>query len=99
MKKSHALELPDAVGTANAMLKPARGADAQLDHLERMITTFAKTGERAPLGCLDRGYWRGRLRALADESDLVSVQRARVLKLLDMLEPAGQQTGPTKAAA
>jgi hypothetical protein len=96
MKKSPALEV--TIGP-RATLKPARGADAQLDHLEHMITAFAGATEAAPLGCLDRNYWRRRLRVLSEESDLVSVQRARVIKLLDMLEQTERATGPEQEAA
>jgi hypothetical protein len=90
-----------ASAAARASLKPARAADAQLDHLEHMITAFAKSNDRAPLGCLDQAYWRRRLGALADESDLVATQRARVLRLLDLLDRAdsSRTSGPTQAAA
>jgi hypothetical protein len=97
MKKSQAL---DYAAGSRATLKPARGADAQLDHLEYMITSFVNSTEIAPLGCLDRPYWRMRLRVLSEENDLVSVQRARVLKLLDMLDQKERKTtGPEQAAA
>jgi hypothetical protein len=98
MRKPKSLQ---ASAAARASLKPARAADAQLDHLEHMITAFAKSNDRAPLGCLDQSYWRRRLGTLADESDLVATQRARVLRLLDLLDrsDASEQTASTQAAA
>jgi hypothetical protein len=82
-----------------ATLKPARVADAQLDHLEHMILSFAKPNAGAPLGCLDQSYWRRRLASLADESDLVSAQRARVIRLLDILDQSERHNGPKQHAA
>ena len=97
MGKSKVLQVARATGVAPAALKPARMADAQLDHLEHMIRSLAISGDAKAFACLDRGYWKRRLAALGDESDLVSTQRARVLRLLDLLSQ--DRTGPDKAAA
>jgi hypothetical protein len=100
MSKTKALPMAPE---SRAALKPAHVADAQLDHLEHMIVSFAQAGDAAPLGCLDCAYWRRRLSALSTESDLVSVQRARVLKLLDILDQAQDRAvhpaGPNQVAA
>ncbi|WP_321797845.1 hypothetical protein [Caballeronia sp. J97] len=79
-------------------LKPARVADAQLDHLEHMIRSLALSGDAKAIAHLDRAYWKRRLAALGDESDLVSTQRARVLRLLDLLAQ-DRAAGSDKAAA
>jgi hypothetical protein len=96
MQKSKALDITSA---ARATLKPARVADAQLDHLEHMIRSLAASGDAHAFACLDRAYWKRRLAALGDESDLVSTQRARVLRLFDMLEHDRAGGAPDKAAA
>lgn len=95
MRKSKAFQI---TGAARATLKPARVADAQLDHVEHMIRSLALSGDAKAFACLDRAYWKRRLAALGDESDLVSTQRARVLRLLDLLD-RGQDDAPDKAAA
>ncbi len=96
MKKPKPLHAPAAARTTRL---PARVADAQLDHLERMIMAFAISNQANPLGCLDRTYFHKRLSTLVEESDLVSVQRARVLKLLNILDQSDSKTGPEQAAA
>ncbi|KMQ80465.1 hypothetical protein BPMI_03399 [Candidatus Burkholderia pumila] len=98
MKKSKPLQ---ALGRRTcATLRPARAADAQLDHLEHMIMEFTKSGDKAPLGCLDQPYWRKRLAALTEESDLVAAQRARVLRLFDALDQAAlRAANSTQATA
>ncbi|AQH04484.1 hypothetical protein A9R05_36840 (plasmid) [Burkholderia sp. KK1] len=96
MGKSKVLQV---ARTAQAALKPARMADAQLDHLEHMIRSLALSSAPGTFAYLDRGYWKKRLAALGDESDLVSTQRARVLRLLDLLAQDHADAGPNKAAA
>jgi hypothetical protein len=98
MEKSKILQVRRAAQTTRAALKPARGADAQLDHLEHMIRSLALSGDSKPLAHLDHAYWKRRLSTLGDESDLVATQRAPVLRLLDRLEQ-NQATGSAKAAA
>ncbi|SAK69570.1 hypothetical protein AWB78_02696 [Caballeronia calidae] len=96
MGKSKALQ---ATRATQAALKPARVADAQLDHLERMIRSLALSGDAKAFSCLDRDYWKRRLAALGDESDLVSTQRARVLRLFELLARERAGAGSGKAAA
>lgn len=96
MRKSKALPITSA---ERATLQPARVADAQLDHLEHMIRSLAVSADAQAFIGLDRAYWKRRLAALGDESDLVSTQRARVLRLLDLLEPEQAAGAPEKAAA
>jgi hypothetical protein len=96
MRKSKALPITNA---ARATLKPARVADAQLDHLEHMIRALAVSGDTRSLAGLDRAYWSRRLAALGHESDLISAQRARVLRLLELLERAHADGAPGQVAA
>lgn|GEM_PF-1648020 len=98
MEKSKVLQASRAAQSTRAALKPARIADAQLDHLEHMIRSLAVAGNQKAFACLDRAYWKRRLAALGDESDLVSTQRARVLRLFDLLAQ-DHAAGPDKAAA
>lgn len=65
---------------------PSSLADNQLDHLERMIVSFARSNKPNVLGWLDHEYWEKRIRTLTEENDLVATQRHRVIRLLDMLE-------------
>ncbi|SAL23028.1 hypothetical protein AWB73_01596 [Caballeronia turbans] len=98
MEKSKVLRTRREAEATRAALKPARVADAQLDHLERMVRSLARASDPKAFACLDRAYWTKRLAALGDESDLVSTQRARVLRLLDLLAQ-DRAAGPDKAAA
>ncbi|SAL25194.1 hypothetical protein AWB74_01045 [Caballeronia arvi] len=99
MGKSKVLPVTRTARAASVALMPARMADAQLDHLEHMIRSLALSGNAKAFACLDRGYWKRRVAALGDESDLVSTQRARVLRLLDLLAQEHAGAGPDKAAA
>ncbi|WP_051180560.1 hypothetical protein [Caballeronia insecticola] len=96
MRKSKPLQCTTA---ARAALKPARVADAQLDHLEHMIRSLSLSGKASAFVGLDRAYWKRRLAALGDESDLVTTQRARVLRLFDLLDRHHGDDAPNKAAA
>ncbi|SAK47926.1 hypothetical protein AWB76_01111 [Caballeronia temeraria] len=98
MEKTKVLQVSRNAPATRATLKPARLADAQLDHLEHMIRSFALSGDPKALANLDHTYWQRRLAALGEESDLVSTQRARVLRLLDLLVQ-DRSTGADKAAA
>ncbi|SAL41928.1 hypothetical protein AWB71_02160 [Caballeronia peredens] len=96
MRKSITLPCTSA---ARATLRPARVADAQLDHLEHMIRSLSLSGETSAFACLDRAYWKRRLATLGDESDLVTTQRARVLRLFDLLDRHHDDDAPNQAAA
>jgi len=81
------------------VLKPARLADIELDHLERMVQYVARQDEADDLSRFDHVYWEKRLRALAQTHDLVATQRQRVISLLDRLErEALFRTRPRTAA-
>jgi hypothetical protein len=97
MRKSKSLGAP-CVG--KGLLQPARAADAKLDHLERMIRVFVNQGACPPPLRLDHAYWRDRVSLLAEECDLVVTQRARVIRLMDLLDGAERKmTQTTQAAA
>src|SRR5476651_2314868 len=66
-------------------LLPASLADRQLDHIERMVRSVARAYPAGPVHGMDQDYWESRLRALANESDLVAVQQHRVQRLLQDL--------------
>ena len=99
MGKSKVLPVTRAAHVTQTVLKPARVADAQLDHLEHMIRSLALSGDPKAFARFDREYWKSRLAALSRESDLVSTQRARVLRLLDLLAEEHAGGGRRKAAA
>ncbi|KDR32442.1 hypothetical protein BG60_20445 [Caballeronia zhejiangensis] len=92
------MQVGRAAQATRAMLKPARLADTQLDHLEHMIRSLALSGNSKAVDQFDHAYWKRRLAAVGDESDLVSTQRARVLRLLDLLEQ-NRAADSDKAAA
>lgn len=74
---------------------PALLADAELDHVERMVQYMSRAqAGRAPRG-IDGEYWKKRLRALEATHDLVATQRRRVASLFELLEGAGQVCGST----
>jgi hypothetical protein len=88
-----AITKPDAPRTGS--LLPALLADAELDHVERMVQYMnrAQAG-RTPRG-IDGEYWKKRLRVLEATHDLVATQRRRVARLLELLERADQVCGST----
>ncbi|MEM5383876.1 hypothetical protein VSR68_09760 [Paraburkholderia phymatum] len=64
-------------------------ADAELDHLERMVQYIVRRTEADDTddtSRLDYEYWGKRLRALTQTHDLVATQRQRIIGLLDLLE-------------
>jgi hypothetical protein len=96
MRKSKSLKAP---GAEPALLTPARAADARLDHLDHMIRAFAQSKAASPSYGLDHAYWRKRITVLTEECDLVATQRARVMRLLDLLEFAERRTVEASQAA
>ncbi|SAL59635.1 hypothetical protein AWB66_03357 [Caballeronia telluris] len=81
-----------------AKLLPSNLADSELDHLERVIESFARSNKPHMLGWLDDDYWQKRVRTLAKENDLVAAQRQRVLRLLDLLERKALLSERSRAA-
>lgn len=69
-----------------ATLRSATLADAELEHLERMVQYIVRRTETDNTSRLDYEYWTKRLLALAQTHDLVTTQRQRVIGLLDLLE-------------
>ncbi len=67
-------------------LRPASLVDGQLDHLERMVQLVTRLDADNTLSQLDHQYWEKRIRALVETHDLVTTQRHRVIRLLDLLE-------------
>jgi hypothetical protein len=96
MRKSKPLKAP---GAESARLTPARAADARLDHLDHMIRAFAQSKAASPSHGLDQAYWRKRIAVLAEECDLVATQRARVMRLLDLLDFVERRTVEASQAA
>ncbi|MPW18282.1 hypothetical protein GCT13_15520 [Paraburkholderia sp. CNPSo 3157] len=69
-----------------AARKSASLADAELDHLERMVQYVVRRTAADDTSRLDFEYWGKRLRALTRTHDLVATQRQRIIGLLDLLE-------------
>jgi hypothetical protein len=65
---------------------PSRLADADLDHLDRLIQCITRATDELDCRGINREYCEKRLRALTETYDLVLSQRRRVLTLLDLLE-------------
>lgn len=66
--------------------KSASLADAELDHLERMVQYVVRRMDGDDTSRLDYEYWGKRLRNLTRTHDLVTTQRQRIIGLLDLLE-------------
>jgi hypothetical protein len=67
-------------------LLPAHLADAQLDHVERMIQYCTRPDAGPTFRGIDHEYWKKRLRTLTETYDLVTPQRQRVMRMFDLLE-------------
>ena len=80
-------------------LLPARLADQQLDHLERMIGSMVKTSPAAPVLGLDPEYWESRVRALVEENNLLVVQQQRVQRVLIKLQRRAENKMMIRTAA
>jgi hypothetical protein len=87
--------IPKPVAPRTGNLLPAILADAELDHVERMVQYMSRAqASRTPRG-IDGEYWKKRLRALEATYDLVATQRRRVARLFELLEGADQVSGST----
>ncbi|WP_321842845.1 hypothetical protein [Paraburkholderia bannensis] len=83
-----AIPKPQVPKTGN--LLPANLADAELDHVERMVQYMNRAqAAHTPRG-IDGEYWKKRLRVLEATYDLVATQRRRVARLFELLEGADQ---------
>ncbi len=69
-------------------LLPARLADAQLDHVERMLQFLSSAAAGSATHGIDPEYCRKRLQTLEQTHDLVVSQRLRIARLLQLLERA-----------
>jgi ferritin len=67
-------------------LLPASLADAELDHVERMVQYMCRAQGTAATRGIDGEYWKKRLRAVEQTYDLVTTQRQRVARLFELLE-------------
>jgi len=67
-------------------LLPAGLADAQIDHMERMVQYWTRAHAGLASRGIDHDYWKKRLRALGETYDLVASQRQRLDAMLAMLE-------------
>ncbi|WP_042338458.1 hypothetical protein [Paraburkholderia ferrariae] len=74
---------PDLAATG---LLPARLADAQLEHMERLVQYWTHADAVLARRGIDHEYWKQRLRALAQTYDLATSQRQRLLAMLDLIE-------------
>lgn len=83
---------PATTPTKTGGLLPARLADAQLDHVERMVQFLSFAAVANATRGIDREYCRKRLQTLEQTHDLVASQRLRIAKLLQLLERAGAAT-------
>lgn len=92
------LKFSQSADIDGAKLLPSHLADSELDHLERVIESFARSNKPHMLGWLDDDYWQKRVRTLAKENDLVAAQRQRVLRLLDLLERKALLSERSRAA-
>jgi hypothetical protein len=93
----NALKKPPPMKTEN--LFPARLADQQLDHLERMIGSIVKDSPVTPVLGLDPEYWESRVRALVQENNLLVVQQQRVHRLLIKLQQRAKNKTMDRTAA
>jgi 3-methyladenine DNA glycosylase/8-oxoguanine DNA glycosylase len=80
-------------------LFPARLADQQLDHLERMIGSIVKNNPATPALVLDPEYWESRVRALVQQNNLLVVQQQRVRRLLAKLQQRAKNNTMDRTAA
>jgi hypothetical protein len=80
-------------------LFPARVADQQLDHLERMIGSIVKNSPAAAVFGMDPDYWESRVRALVEENNLLVVQQQRVQRLLIKLQQRATSKTMDRTAA
>jgi hypothetical protein len=67
-------------------LLPAMLADAELNHVERMVQYISRAHGGTAARGIDREYLKKRLRALEQTYDLVTTQRQRVANLFELLE-------------
>lgn len=87
--------IPKPVVPRTGSLLPAILADAELDHVERMVHYTSRVQAARPPRGIDGEYWKKRLRALEASYDLVATQRRRVARLFELLEGADQASGST----
>ena len=76
---------PTGVCKNQSDLLPTRYADQELDHLEKSIK-FSCAARLTSIGkTADISYWKGRLRVLSSQANLIPSQHARVQRLLNYL--------------
>ena len=79
--------------------RPASLVDSQLQHLENMVQYVSREDAGSDRARFDHEYWEKRIRALEETHDLVSSQRHRVSRLLDLLERDARITVKRRTAA
>ena len=79
--------------------RPASLVDSQLQHLENMVQYVSREDAGGDTARLDHEYWEKRIRALEETHDLVTSQRRRVSRLLDLLERDARITVKRRTAA
>ncbi|WP_322045561.1 hypothetical protein [Paraburkholderia sp. J67] len=90
--------IPKSSLPRSGSLLPAILADAELDHVERMVQyTSRAQAAHMPRG-IDGEYWKKRLRMLEATYDLVASQRSRVTRLFELLEAGAAQVSAATTA-
>jgi len=70
---------------SRAKARPSRLADAELDHLEKVVRFIARAGNYTPIHGLDVAYWRTRVALIESSFELLPIQRSRMKALLASL--------------
>ena len=70
---------------SRAKARPSRLADAELDHLEKVVRLMARADTYTPIHGLDIAYWRRRVALIESSFELLPIQRSRMKALLASL--------------
>jgi hypothetical protein len=66
--------------------RPSRLADAELDHLERVMQQVTQADDGGLSHGLDAGYWHRRICSIGNTFDLIPNQISRLKALLRLFE-------------
>ena len=70
---------------SRAKARPSRLADAELDHLEKVVRLMARADTHTSIHGLDIAYWRRRVALIESSFELLPIQRSRMKALLASL--------------
>jgi len=75
---------PTQLGAVASRAKacPSRLADAELDHLEKVVRLMARADPYTPIHGLDIAYWRRRVALIESSFELLPIQRSRMKALM-----------------